>query len=485
MPGPAPDPASSPMGPGSVSLRLYPHNELAATEIVDRLCTMAATAADVGFDGVMTSEHHGGFAGYLPNPLQVTGFQLSAMARGWAAAAPVLLPLRPVGLLAEEVAWLDARFPGRVGIGVGPGSLPLDFEAMDADLADAVPRFKRDLPRLAAMLRGDELGTARRRPGPVGPRPGGAGDPDGEHRHEPGRGAGGPRRAASASSTTGPASSTGCAGSPTSTPRPAAPGPRVLVRRVWLGEPPTGAFDAQFDVYKGYTPAERQEHWRGSGWMTGDDAEPLADELATVVQASGATCLNLRIHAPGVDPDAAQEQIGVLGRELLPRLRPCSGPGGGLSATGPSARPDPAARRDRVRGPSGSDRGAGGLEVADVAAHEGAVELGVEAVGRQQLVVATPLDDAAAVEHQDLVGADDGGQAMGDHHGGATRERRGQRLLHQRLVLGVEVAGGLVEHHDRGVLHQHPGDGQPLALTTRQAMATLAHHGVVAVGQAP
>ena len=76
-------PPAIPMGPGSVSLRLYPHNELRATEIVDRLSTMAATAADEGFDGVMTSEHHGGFAGYLPNPLQVTGFQLSAMARGW------------------------------------------------------------------------------------------------------------------------------------------------------------------------------------------------------------------------------------------------------------------------------------------------------------------------------------------------------------------------------------------------------------------
>ena len=182
-------PSPIPMGSGSVSLRLYPHNELPATEIVDRLCTMAATAAEVGFDGVMTSEHHGGFAGYLPNPLQVTGFQLSAMARGWAAAAPVLLPLRPMALLAEEVAWLDARFPGRVGIGVGPGSLPLDFEAMDADLDDAVPRFKRDLPRLAAMLPRRGARTARGRPGSVGPRSRRAGDPDGEHRHEPGRGA--------------------------------------------------------------------------------------------------------------------------------------------------------------------------------------------------------------------------------------------------------------------------------------------------------
>ena len=158
MPEPGPLPTGAPFAPGSVSLRLYPHNELPVVEIVDRLCAMAASAADVGFDGVMTSEHHGGFAGYLPNPLQVNGFQLAGMTRGWAAAAPVLLPLRPVGLRAEEGGWLDARFPGRVGVGVGPGSLALDFEAMDAELDDAVPRFKRDLPRLAAMLRGQDLG---------------------------------------------------------------------------------------------------------------------------------------------------------------------------------------------------------------------------------------------------------------------------------------------------------------------------------------
>ena len=139
---------------GSISLRLYPHNELGAVDIVDQLCTQAAIATDNGFDGVMTSEHHGGFAGYLPNPLQTSGFQLASMTRGWAAACPVLLPLRPVAMLAEEVAWLDARYPGRVGIGVGSGSLPLDFDAMEIDQSTAVDVFKRDLPRLVNMLSG-------------------------------------------------------------------------------------------------------------------------------------------------------------------------------------------------------------------------------------------------------------------------------------------------------------------------------------------
>jgi alkanesulfonate monooxygenase SsuD/methylene tetrahydromethanopterin reductase-like flavin-dependent oxidoreductase (luciferase family) len=304
-----------------VSLRLYPHNELPASEIVDRLCAMAASAGEVGFDGIMTSEHHGGFAGYLPNPLQVNGLQLAGMARGWAAAAPVLLPLRPVGLLAEEVAWLDARFPGRVGVGVGPGSLALDFEAMDADLDDAVPRFKRDLPRLAAMLRGEALGPLEGDRALAGLAADGRSIPvvstamsPAAARRAASHGVGVIYDGASVAERLRRLSDVHVEAGGT--------GPRVLVRRVWLGEPPQAAFDAQFDVYRTYTPSERQDHWRGSGWMTTDDPQVLADELAAVLAASGATCLNLRIHAPGVEPDAAADQIEVLGHELLPRLRP-------------------------------------------------------------------------------------------------------------------------------------------------------------------
>ena len=158
VPDPTATPISAVFADESISVRLYPQNELDAPEIVHHLCEQAALATEVGFDGVMTAEHHGGFAGYLPNPLQISGFQLAAMSSGWAAACPVLLPLRPVAMLAEEVAWLDARFPGRVGVGVAPGSLALDFEAMDIDQEQMMALFRAGLPRLVAMLSGRELG---------------------------------------------------------------------------------------------------------------------------------------------------------------------------------------------------------------------------------------------------------------------------------------------------------------------------------------
>src|SRR5690349_17845331 len=152
----------SALSKGSISLRLYAHSELNAIGIVDEMRAQAALAIEHGFDGVMTSEHHGGFAGYLPNPLQLAGFLLDAMPDGWAAPCPLLLPLRPAALVAEETAWLDARFPGRVGIGVAAGALPVDFEVMDTTMDNLAERFGAALSILTAALRGEAGETLAR-----------------------------------------------------------------------------------------------------------------------------------------------------------------------------------------------------------------------------------------------------------------------------------------------------------------------------------
>ena len=303
---------------GSISLRIYPHNELDAIEIVDQLCTQAALAIDSGFDGVMTAEHHGGFAGYLPNPLQTAGFQLAAMSGGWAAPCPLLLPLRPVAMLAEEVAWLDARFPGRVGVGVAPGSLALDFEAMDIDQSLMMPLFREGLPRLTAMLSGRELGPLEGdralrlladRPIPVIS----AAMSPAAVRRAAAAGAGvlfdGGTVITRVRELTD--AFTGAGGT----------GPRILIRRAWLGAPPRQAFEDQFDVYRSYSTEAALSHWRDNGWICDDDPQRLSEYIASAVVDAGATCLNLRIHAPGITAAMAREQITVLGAEVLPRLR--------------------------------------------------------------------------------------------------------------------------------------------------------------------
>jgi alkanesulfonate monooxygenase SsuD/methylene tetrahydromethanopterin reductase-like flavin-dependent oxidoreductase (luciferase family) len=68
---------------GSVSLRLYPHLDLEPTNTVAELRAQARLAEDAGFDGLMVSEHHNGFAGYLPNPIQAAGWLLEATESTW------------------------------------------------------------------------------------------------------------------------------------------------------------------------------------------------------------------------------------------------------------------------------------------------------------------------------------------------------------------------------------------------------------------
>ena len=58
-----------------------------------------------------------------------------------------------------------------------------------------------------------------------------------------------------------------------------------------------------------------------------------------------------------------------------------------------------------------------------------------------------------------------------------------QRLLDHRLVLCVDRGQRLVQHQDRRVAQQRPGDGDALALAAREARAAFADHGLIAIGQ--
>jgi alkanesulfonate monooxygenase SsuD/methylene tetrahydromethanopterin reductase-like flavin-dependent oxidoreductase (luciferase family) len=306
-----------PFAPGSVSFRSYPHEHTDAAAIVEELRAQAALAVRHGFDGVMTSEHHAGFAGYLPNPLQLAGFLLDAMSHGWAAACPLLLPLRPPALVAEETAWLAARFPGRVGLGVAAGALPIDFDVMDLTMDDLTTRFASGLARLASLLRGHDTGPlaadaalARCREHPV------------------------PLLSAAASTTAvRRAARHECGLLFDSLVTPArcrelvdayraagGAGPVVLVRRCWLGEPPRAEVDQQIDVYRSYAPGAAPAHWGRDEMAQSTDAAEVVDRLVAAAREAGADALNLRVHVPGVSPEAAREQIERVGSDVVPRV---------------------------------------------------------------------------------------------------------------------------------------------------------------------
>ena len=307
-----------PLDHRSISLRLYPH-DLSPSGVIDEIRTQARLAERAGFDGVMLSEHHGGFPNYIPNPLLASTWALDATESIWAAPCPQLLPLRPVAQIVEDLAWTAARFPGRVGAGFAAGALPLDFEMSGVPFEEMNARFKAALPEVAAALRGegasplgDDPAVAELRAAPI-PVVSAAQSPAAA------------RRAA--------ACSIGLLfDSLTSIERAAqvsvvhadngGRGTRIMLRRVWIGEPPTQSVGAQMDRFRMVAPDRAKAHWSPDGGLVSSpDASEVCERLDDQVRRGGCDALNLRVFHAGVSPDAVREQIALLGQDVLPGLR--------------------------------------------------------------------------------------------------------------------------------------------------------------------
>jgi alkanesulfonate monooxygenase SsuD/methylene tetrahydromethanopterin reductase-like flavin-dependent oxidoreductase (luciferase family) len=229
----------------------------------------------------------------------------------------LLLPLRPPALVAEETAWLAARFPGRVGLGVAAGALAVDFEIMDVPMDGLTERFAAGLELVATALRGEadeplvaDLAIARCVDDPIAVLSAAASVTAA-------------RRAARLG--------VGLLFDSLVTPARArelvdayhdAGGSRscVLVRRAWLGDPPRADVDRQLDVYRGYAPGAAPAHWGADEMVVSADPAAVARGLFDARARAGADALNLRVHVPGVTVEAAREQIARLGEEVLPLL---------------------------------------------------------------------------------------------------------------------------------------------------------------------
>jgi alkanesulfonate monooxygenase SsuD/methylene tetrahydromethanopterin reductase-like flavin-dependent oxidoreductase (luciferase family) len=283
------------------------------------MCHQARLAEAAGFDGLMTSEHHGGFPGYLPNPLQLAGWLLDSTSAVWAAPCPLLLPLKHWSHVAEEIAWLAARFPGRVGAGFAAGGLAQDFEMADLDFAKAGERFRAAMPLLGRALRGEAEAPLSEDPaiaacaeapipltcaaqGPVGARR--------AARFEMGALYDSLQTLERMRVVTDAYREAGGAEACTA------------IRRVWIGTPPGEQVEAQMKFYRGYAPEEAKAHWgKGQELVHGENGASVADQLLEVASRGGCDAFNLRIHAQGIPAEAVREQISALGEETLPLLR--------------------------------------------------------------------------------------------------------------------------------------------------------------------
>jgi len=316
------------MRPGSVSLRLYPHLDLPPEAIVQELLDQGRLGEAAGFDGLMVSEHHNAFAGYLPNPIQAAGWLLDVTREAWVAPCPLLLPLRPAALVAEELAWLAARFPGRVGVGLAAGSLEADFTIASTTKDDLTARFADGMRTVSGMLLGRDPGVL----------------PD-----DPaiGRCVTDPVPVVSAAMSAAACRRAAAAGvgllfdSLTAVARcrelaemyreAGGPGPIVLIRRAAPGAPPAARQADQLRLYRSYAAAGAIEHW-GEDELARGEPSAIAETLAAQAVAVGADCLNVRVHSPGMTPAEARSHIEALADIHAPLARSWPAASGGTAS---------------------------------------------------------------------------------------------------------------------------------------------------------
>jgi alkanesulfonate monooxygenase SsuD/methylene tetrahydromethanopterin reductase-like flavin-dependent oxidoreductase (luciferase family) len=310
-----------PFAPGSVSLGLHPLARQDAQSQAVAIVEQGVAAERAGFDGVTLSEHHGAFPGYMGQPLLATTWVLSSTQRVWAGPAPYLLALRNPALVAEELAWTAARFPGRVAAALAPGYARDDFDLLGVDFEDRDRRFVQALATLLDTLCGriakaagdpairawiDHPGTiltaANSRPGVRRAAAAGTGLllPGGNARERY-------RELVALFREAQP------------------PGPVVKIRQIWLGAPPSGALKAHSAVYRQAATSEmRQSRGFAEPFLYGSDEHVLA-ELCRDAEDFGLDGLNIRFNLPGTSHEDVLEQIARFGETVLPRL-PNRGP---------------------------------------------------------------------------------------------------------------------------------------------------------------
>ena len=307
-----------PFESAQVSLRMYPH-ALPVKECMIELRRQAQFAEEAGFDGLMTSEHHGGFPGYVPNPLQLAGWLLDGTERIWAAPCPLLLPLYHWSHIAEQLAWMAVRFPGRVAGGFAIGGLEQDFQMADLDYAERIERFKVGLPLVTEALRGGAaaplsqdpaIAACADRPVPVVT----AAQSPGAVRRAARLGIGVLYDSLQTIQRTRELSDAYEEAGGRAT--------RLAIRRVWIGPPPDSEVEAQMDFYRGYASKTAQAHWgEGNQLVAGANGMEVAEQLLEIASATGCDAFNLRVHVKGIEPERVEEQIARLGAETLPALK--------------------------------------------------------------------------------------------------------------------------------------------------------------------
>ena len=98
----------------------------------------------------------------------------------------------------------------------------------------------------------------------------------------------------------------------------------------------------------------------------------------------------------------------------------------------------------------------------------------VPTIHLHQLIVRADIDNSAGIHDDNSIRSQHRGEPVCNDDRGSIFHQLLQGFLDELFTFGIERARGFIEEQDRRVLENSPCDGDSLALTSRQAGASLA-----------
>jgi len=138
---------------------------LPTAELYDARLRILAEADSGGFTTYHLAEHHGTPLGLSPSPAVFLAAAARVTERIRLAPTTFIVPLYDPLRLVQEICMLDQLSHGRLDIGVGKGSSPIEAAMYGLTPSDTAERFESMFPAIVEAL---ETGTFRR-PGADGP----------------------------------------------------------------------------------------------------------------------------------------------------------------------------------------------------------------------------------------------------------------------------------------------------------------------------
>lgn len=99
----------------------------------------------------------------------------------------------------------------------------------------------------------------------------------------------------------------------------------------------------------------------------------------------------------------------------------------------------------------------------------------------EEFVVGPIFEDSAIAKDGNLIALCDGGEAVCDDDDGVVSHEAIDVGLNEALGFGIQGGGGFIKDENGGIAEDGSGDGDALALSTRESRAAFAQHGLIAL----